>query len=234
MKAFVSTTDSKYAGITQVCLVIRFWILNMGKRSSNNYKINSLTPYEIDKTVRRISDEKYRTSKVVRKNNNRLSHPVARLMYHKDTVLANPYAFNSSKTYIHPDYAFRPTVNIRGKGDRYARLGLHNLLWRWYNDYKTIPDNMTISHVTDNGYNVNPKDLVLESQEVNSARKACRQQNWYDQYHDNEKRYCKCPHTPVCREREDVPDNDVFSFSSSITFEKLLEIRDQYRNSLQS
>ena len=200
------------------------------QKSSNNSKTNSLSEQEIRETVKRITNYLYKPGKSVRANHNRMDYEVPRLLIVDGFVLANPFAFNSSRKFMHPHYGFRPTVSIPGKGESYARLGLHNILWRWYNHYDKIPDNKTVSHVCDNGYNVSPYDLVIETQEVNAARKACREQKWYKDYLDDKGKYVRCPHVPICRERAKIPSKEVFVKRNQkpLTYEKLKRVRKKY------
>jgi hypothetical protein len=193
-------------------------------RLSRNEKVNSLSREEIDCVVHKICDNYYKPGKTVRKSRQRKMYKGPYLVLYKGKILANPYSFNSSRPSSHPDYSFRPIVSVPRKGESYARMGLHNILWRFYNNYKEISIDMTISHKNDNGYNVSPEDLIEETFQVNASRRACREQGWYLQFKDKDKKYIRCPHDPPCTKRVEIPSDGFFlDKNNCIGFEEIIK-----------
>jgi len=93
-----------------------------------------------------------------------------------------------------------------------ARIPIHCILYRWYNNGKKIPSSMDVSHLAGNKWVVTPAQLITEDPVLNRSRDACHKYKW----HENKKEDCnncvRCPHIPVCcNQVEKMPNEELVS-----------------------
>jgi len=172
----------------------------------NHGKVNQLTAEEIDYYMDKFFKGMYISSP--RKMSYRVSYEVPYIIEDDDGNLwANPYAF-SLNTGGYVVFNIPPKHLERSepgppKSNWGSKISIHELVWRWANDYKTIPEDMDVSHITGQVRLVNPNRLKLERPSVNRARTACQQEKWYEKViRKSSPRRTQCPHHKhPCRDR---------------------------------
>lgn len=173
--------------------------------------VNMMTKAQIDQVMEQVFCTKYMQTKGKPKQE-RLKYKVNYVFHIGDEYWANPYAFSATKSHGvgYPTLPFKldsAHKSTNGKSTWVARLPIHLVVWRWYNQYAAIPPNQEVSHIGDDCWLITPHRLCVESGCVNRARSACLEQGWHKQFRHGTVR---CPHTPVCDDPARRPPDDVF------------------------
>jgi hypothetical protein len=61
------------------------------------------------------------------------------------------------------------------------RVGVHGILWRYYNAYALVPAGFDVSHLSNQKGRVTRGSLVAEDGVINRSRSACFQEGWYSE-----------------------------------------------------
>lgn len=177
--------------------------MRSGVRSKalDNAIVNSLSPAEIDKILSTIFTRLYVRGKQGRRSaeKSKLPYAVPYCIEYGGQLWANPYAFSCTKTFpngypcipwkLNPTTVVHTLASASTKSSWVPRIPIHGVLWRYYNNYERISDQ--VSHVTDQALLISPHLLSMEPGEVNRARVACRTQRWYQMERSGTSR---CPH----------------------------------------
>jgi hypothetical protein len=188
---------------------------------ADNTLVNDLTKENIDNAV----NTWFTSYKTNRLKSTAKQVKTARLAYivEVDGVLwLNPLAFSITK--MGTGYCTAPfkveelktLVSGRSQskktGNWAPRIPVHCVLWRYYNDYEQISNQ--ISHINGNKLIANEDNLQDEDGVINRSRTACHKYEWMLYEHIGHVGCLRCPHEPICKVLvTGKPPDDVFLHS---------------------
>jgi len=184
------------------------------KKLAGNVLANALSKESIDKAVTKWFTETKKSR--IKKSVNRKE--LAFIFVHNDILWLNNYAFSTTKaddkgycTYPFKVLELKALVQSRkgGKvGDWAPRVPVHCVLWRYYNNYAQITEQ--ISHVCGDLLVAGFRNLIDEDGVLNRSRSACHKYEWMNQVSVGDCKCIRCPHEPICIEPPERPSMDEF------------------------
>jgi hypothetical protein len=190
---------------------------NKKQRQPANAFVNSLSQAEIDKAVANWANGRS-GSKFHPSSSKGGQKPFLLLVDQK--LWINPNAFAMTKDY----FSGYCTYHLKHGSEWTARVAVHQVLWRFFNNYELIESDKEISHRSGQRFLADPSTLLCERGVINRSRTACHEEKWHTE------RKCegclRCPHNPACMSPLAEPDFTSYDTFKPIGFGVLVSLRD--------